>query len=98
MRNPTPRRPLTLHLSPPGSDKHLRLSFTGTLSDERSQESRRRLLGLSALWCSPEPLRVVLSADESGAWAWAERWATALEDVVGGTEVRFVVRGARHGS
>jgi len=93
----TSSRPLTLHLSPTGHDKHLRLSITGTLSNERTQESRRRLLGLSALWSSPEPLRVALSADESGSWSWAEPWTAALQDVVGGVEVRFVVRGGRRG-
>jgi len=93
----SPSRPLTLQLSPTGHDKHLRLSFTGTLSDERTQDNRRRLLGLSSLWSSPEPLRVVLSADESGSWSWAEPWTAALEDVVGGVEVRFVMRGGRRG-
>lgn len=89
--------PLTLQLSPTGHDKHLRLSFAGMLSDERTQESRRQLLGLLALWSRPGPLRVALSADESGGWWWAERWTAALEDVVGGIEVRFVVPGSRRG-
>lgn len=93
----TPNRPLTLHLAPTGCEKRLRLSFIGTLSDERTPESRRRLLGLLALWCNPEPLRVALSADESGSWCWTEEWLTALEDVVGGVEVRFVVCGAGRG-
>lgn len=63
---------------------------------ETSLEARRSLLGLTSLWVKPEPLRVALCADERGSWAWADGWTDALS-VVGGYEVRFVVRGGGRG-
>ena len=91
----TPSRPLTQHLSPTGHDKHLRRCFSGTLSEERAQQSRHQRLGLWALWCSPEPLRVAPSADELGSGSWAEQWTCALEEEVGGLEARLVPGGRR---
>jgi hypothetical protein len=92
MRNSN--RPLTLHLRPTGYEKHLRRPFSGTLLEERTQESRRQNVSLSAQWCSRERLRVAPSADESGRW-WAEQWPSTQEEEVGGLEVRLVPGGGR---
>lgn len=88
-------RAVTLVLTPE-LDGRVRLSLTGTVL-ETTWESRRRLLGLTSLWARPAPLRVALCADERGSWAWADGWTDALSDVVGGYEVRFVVRGGARG-
>lgn len=68
------------------------MSLTGRV-DEETLQDRRSLLGLTSLLVRPEPLRVALSADDSGSWRWAEDWTDALTDVVGGYELRFVERG-----
>ncbi|MBE2247917.1 MAG: hypothetical protein IAE78_00120 [Myxococcus sp.] len=88
-------RTLTLLLKP-GLDERVKLSLTGTVL-ETSLEARRSLLGLTSLWVRPEPLRVALCADERGSWAWADGWTDALNDVVGGYEVRFIVHGGGRG-
>jgi hypothetical protein len=91
----TPKSQLTLQLKPTRRAKSLRLSLTGTLSDERTIESRRRLLALLGLWSTPEPLHVVLSAGASGGWQWAEEWTDALAVVENELAVPFVVRRGR---
>lgn len=80
----------------PENDGRARFSLTGRVP-ELTAQGRSRLLALTSSWARPEALRVVLSADERGSWAWSERWTDALSDVVGGYEVRFVVRGSGHG-
>jgi hypothetical protein len=88
-------RAVTLLLKP-GLDGRVSVSLTGTVLEPR-WEHCSRLLGHTALWASPEPLRVALYADETGSWAWAHGWADALIDMVGGYEVRFVARGGDRG-
>jgi hypothetical protein len=88
-------RPMTLVVTP-GLDERVKLALTGTVL-EATWESRRQLLGLTSLWARPEPLRIALCADEKGSWEWADGWTDALRDVVGGYEVRFVVRGGGRG-
>jgi len=88
-------RAVTLVLKPELGER-VRLSLTGTVL-ETTLEGRRRLLGLTSLWARPEPLRVALCADERDSWAWADGWTDALSDIVGGYEVRFIVRGGDRG-
>ena len=90
-------RPLTLRLSTTGREKYLQLHFAGLLSNEMTAPRRRRVLRLVSLLAWPAPLRVAISADESGSWDWAEEWTSALEDVKGGLELRFKLREARRG-
>lgn len=95
MREPT--RPLTVRLTAEGPDKYLCLHFVGQLSNEMTAPRRRRLLRLLWLLAWPAPLRVAISADESGSWDWAGEWTGALEGLTGGLELRFTVREGRHG-
>jgi hypothetical protein len=76
----------------PGSAGLVTMSLTGQL-DEQTIERRRTLLGLTSLWVRPGPLRVALSADSAGSWAWSEDWTEALADVASGYELRFVLPG-----
>jgi hypothetical protein len=92
----TPRL-LTLQLSTKGHENYLQLHFVGLLSEEMKASRRRRFLRLASLLAWPAPLRVVISADESGSWDWAEEWTGVLEDMRVGLELRFKVREARHG-
>ena len=80
-----------------GRDRYLQLFFVGLLSDEMTEERRRRFLGLVSLLASPAPLRVAISADELGSWDWAAEWTRALEEVNGGFELRFRGREVRRG-
>jgi hypothetical protein len=87
-----PTRPLTLRLSTTGHDKYLWLSFSGLLSDDMTAPRRRRFLRLLWLLAWPAPLRVVISADESGSWDWAEDWAGTWSVLRGDLELRFTGR------
>lgn len=91
----TTTRALTLRLKPE-NDGRVSLSLTGRVHEEK-MHGRASLLAMASLWVRPEPLSVVLSADTSGSWCWAEDWMDALLDEVGGCEVRFVSRGGGHG-
>jgi hypothetical protein len=95
MRRPT--RPLTLRLSATGHDSYVELDFAGMLSDEMTRTRRRRFLRLVWLLAWPAPLRVAISADESGRWDWAEEWTSALEGLEGDLELRFTGREVRRG-
>jgi hypothetical protein len=84
---------LTLRLSATGHDRYVQLDFVGMLSDEMTRTRRRRFLRLA--W--PAPLRVAVSADESGRWGWAEEWTSALDGLEGDLELRFTGREVRRG-
>jgi hypothetical protein len=75
----------------PGHGGVVRMSLTAKLQDVSAQH-RRSLMEFTSLWAQPELLRVAVSADESGSWAWAESWTEALADVTGGYELRFAER------
>jgi len=66
-------------------------------SDERTRESRRRVLALTSMWLGTEPLLVVLSAGASGDWEWAAEWRDAMAVVASAFDARFVVREVRRG-
>lgn len=76
MRN----EPSRLELWPRVSDGRLRLSFTGTMSDEVRPGRRVRLLRELVSWSRPAPLHVVISADARGSWSWAGDWQVALAE------------------
>lgn len=86
---------MTLHLTPTASGEHLQLSLHGTLPQEQTPQTRRRLLAMLESVARPAALDVALSADGSDDWAWSQPWTDALDEVASVFSVRFIARGGR---